>query len=253
MDETEQRHIALKGALNLRDLGGYATSYGRPVRWKRLYRSAELCALKPEDLPIVEQLDLQIIYDLRSNSERLGRPNRQWAALQARHLSRDYEHSNANLAELIRNAAEGSDPLRRSMIRTYRNLPFEQADSYREVLREIAGGALPLLFHCAAGKDRTGVLAAIILDVLGVARDDIIADYALTDRDIAANRARFLHYGRRDGIEDEAWEPILRADPAYLHAMFERLDEEGGTNTYLAKLGLSSGQTEAIRAELLVP
>jgi protein-tyrosine phosphatase len=116
----------------------------------------------------------------------------------------------------------------------------------------VAAGELPLLFHCAAGKDRTGAVAALLLDLLGVPRDIIFADFILTDRVLKHNRERFLSYGRKNNVDDSVWEPMLRADPVYLAAMFEEIDNvEGATISYLERLGITSDAVTAIRGHLL--
>src|SRR3546814_20631016 len=90
--------------------------------------------------------------------------------------------------------------LRAMMLAMYRRLPFEQSESFLAILRALADGDAPLLFHCAAGKDRTGAMAALLLELLGVPRETIVADFVLTDRAFKRNRDRFLRYGRRDGV-----------------------------------------------------
>jgi protein-tyrosine phosphatase len=142
------------------------------------------------------------------------------------------------------------------MIEIYRRLPYEQADSYRQLFKRIAEGPLPLMFHCSAGKDRTGVAAALLLTILGVPRDTIIEDYLLTERffesccrmvfrDPTADRFREVDSG--------VWEPMLRAERSYIETMFETLiAEHGSVEAYLHDVvGADDTSRAAIRRKLV--
>lgn len=254
VDPTQKgtRDILFEGAANFRDLGGYRTIDGRTVRWQRLFRSADLSGLSEADLDLLDGMGLSMIFDLRSASERSARPSKHREGSAIRRLHRDYEHSGADLRAIMSDPAVNMATLHGLMVALYRRLPEEQADSFRHVFQALAAGDTPLVFHCAAGKDRTGALAALILELLGVPRDTIMADFILTNRSFAHNRDRFLRYGRREGIDDDVWDPMLRADPGYLVTMFEILDARvGGVNGYFQWLGLGEADIAAIRAHLL--
>lgn len=250
---TADRHIRLERASNVRDMGGYATRCGRAVRRGRVYRAGELVRLTDRDVATLDGLGLQLIYDLRTSDERARRPSRLWGET-PRRLHRDYDHSGADLPSLLAQTGVSADRLRESMITLYRALPLDQADAFRALFREIAAGALPLLFHCAGGKDRTGAFAALLHDALGVSRDDAIADYLLSNDGLAAARLRFLdHVGRADA-DPAAWDPMLIVDPAYLDAMFAAVAaRHGDTAGYFAWLGLTPDDLRAIRTHLLEP
>lgn len=142
--------------------------------------------------------------------------------------------------------------MRETMLALYRALPFDQAESFSRLLRLIAAGELPLLFNCAAGKDRTGVFAALLLDLLGVSRDVIVADYLLSNAYFDGARQRFLTSYGRDDIDPDVWEPLLRVEGEYLDACFAEIElRHGGTKGYLAWLGLSRADIAAIRSHLL--
>jgi len=232
-------------------MGGYPTRFGRPVRWGRVYRAGELVRITDRDVATLDSLRLRVIYDLRTSGERERRPARPWGAA-VRRLSRDYMHSGADLPSATGGTSPTRDRMRHTMLTLYRNLPFDQADAFRLLLREIAAGELPLLFNCAGGKDRTGVFAALLLDLLGVAREDVVADYLLSNDYLDGGRKRFLdHYGR-DAVDPAAWEPLLVVDAEYLDATFAEIDaRHGGTNNYVAWLGLTEANVAAIRNHLL--
>lgn len=250
------RIIDLEGVLNFRDLGGYKAADGRLVRKGQIFRSAELSGLTDADLAAVEALGIKAVFDLRSNEERAARPSRPWGdawgEASYRLLSHDYSHSGANLGAMIRDLADAPDRLYQRMVTLYTSLPWEQAQPFGMALREIAGGHLPLLFHCAAGKDRTGALAALLLTILGVDRETILDDYLLTQHFFERNRKRFLRYGSREGVDDAVWDPVLRVEESYLAAMFTALDAHaGGVNAYFDEIGVNEAAREAIRGHLL--
>jgi protein-tyrosine phosphatase len=120
------------------------------------------------DIDVIDRLGIRLVIDFRATHERECWPSRgvfpTWA--------RDYDTSNADLGRMLRNPATTVDKCRATMVRTYRDLPEEQAESYTELFHRIAAGDLPILFHCAVGKDRTGVAAALLLALLGVSRDN---------------------------------------------------------------------------------
>ncbi len=173
--ETPARLLPLTGAFNFRDLGGYPGLEGRTTRWGLLFRSDTLHELTGSDIEVLRSLGLATVIDLRTTREvtRTGRGLLEPESVHYRHLSVIVEEDGEALAAP---ALAGED----------------LAERYRWYL-EVGRGALveslellgdprrtPLVFHCAAGKDRTGVLAALVLDILGVDRSVIVADYEIT-------------------------------------------------------------------------
>ncbi|MFT4052922.1 MAG: tyrosine-protein phosphatase [Novosphingobium sp.] len=260
MTDTTQdfdRVIAMEGGHNFRDLGGYPTIDGRRVARGRVYRSGTMSELSDADHALMAQLGLQVVCDLRSTEERQRRPSRLPQVATFEIWARDHEMSAGDLTRVARLPDARPDHVRSVMIEAYRSLPYEQAPSYRELFLRIASGALPLVFHCAAGKDRTGIVAALLLDLLGVSRADVLEDYALTDRFFARGCALVSQdpIGNRfAGIDPAIWEPMMRADPAYLATMFETLEQRHGSAQGFLRdeLGLSPGDLESVRHRLIV-
>lgn len=255
--ETYDRIVPLDGGHNFRDIGGYTTRDGRRVATGLVFRSGTMCELTERDHAAFEELGLRLVYDLRSNNERSKRPSRFPEACPFEIRFRDHEMSEGDITEKIRAPGTVAASVRIMAIEAYRTLAYEQADSYKDLFLHIAYEPLPLVFHCAAGKDRTGIAAALLLEVLGVNRAEVIADYVLTDR--FAPRAWDLiaqdPFGQRLTEVDRAvWAPIVRADPAYLEAMFHTLEQRHGSTLGFVReeLGLGNGDIEAIRARLLV-
>lgn len=245
------RDVVLEGGYNLRDIGGYRTRDGKLVRRGRLFRSAALGSLTEADVAAIAALEIKLVVDLRTTRERVAKPNRgawpNWA--------RDYDSSTADLHRAVADPALTTDGAHAAMRATYDRLPEEQADAYAQLLRRIADDDLPLLFHCAVGKDRTGVAAALILDLLGVDRDMIMADYLLTNRvgDRVAVDAHQSMRRHNPAIDTAVLGPVVAADPAYLTAMFAGIETRfGSSDAYArARLGLSDATVAAMRAAML--
>jgi protein-tyrosine phosphatase len=246
----------LTGALNFRDMGGYRTATGGSVRWNRLYRSGTTHALTDADLAWLTARGVRFAFDLRSNSERRHHPNRlqDIVDLQYRFLSHD--QMAGDITRAVRIAGTRAEDTRRMMLEFYRALPYKFKDSYRALLLHLADGELPLVFNCTAGKDRTGVAAALILTVLEVPRDVIIEDYLLTERCFEQSCAMIFAGKYRstiEGLPRDVWEPLMRADADYLQATFAQLQAaHGSALDYVeTELGLSRAAIERIRSNLI--
>ena len=254
-----QRVISLEGGCNLRDLGGYPSSDGRRVRPGHLYRSGVLAYLTERDHTQLADLQVQVICDLRRTDERNNEPTLwpgatvlYWEDGDARELS---EHAWTEAAD----SAQGRD----LMINLYRTMPAWIESRLRGVFHSIAEGRVPLVFHCAAGKDRTGLTAALILDLLGVSREIIYEDYLLTNT--AVDLPGFVRTYRRArmGLSDDKHpitrmnkgvaEAMLRADLDYLTAALEQIETQyGSTEGFLEEcIGVDQAMRRSIRDSLL--
>ncbi len=204
--------IELDGTLNLRDLGGWPTASGEAVARGRLYRSDRLNGLSDADHQRLSTLGIATVVDLRYREEAAEHPSRLWPTVTA-HLEIPMAGELANQRSLVDRILAGE---------LHGITVDDVADSYREMLTRHARGfgraveALlgprPALFHCTAGKDRTGLLAMLVLATVGVADDDILADYDLTNRYRAERRIVELRpsFERRD-LDIERFRPALSA------------------------------------------
>jgi hypothetical protein len=168
--------MPLVGAYNFRDLGGYPTVGGGVIRWKKLYRSDTLHDLSESDLVALRALDLRSIIDLRTTTEleTTGRGPLQHEPISYLHVS-VYQEGTTNQATPWPPLAE------LDLAFVYGRWLESSPGAFVEALNFLGDpGNYPAVFHCAAGKDRTGVLAALVLDILGVERSVIVEDYALT-------------------------------------------------------------------------
>jgi protein-tyrosine phosphatase len=255
-DQDHERLTLLEGGHNFRDLGGYRTSDGRRLRWGLLFRSGVMATLTDADRRRLAPFGIRVICDLRANGERLHRPTR-WAGISEVEIwARDHDSSGGDLLTRLTDPATTATDMFAMMHETYRKLPYEQVASYREIFRRLSRGQLPLLFHCAAGKDRTGVAAALILTALGVPREAVIEEYLISEY--------YFDSGRRIALENasgtllkqvppDIWEPLMHAKKSYLEAMFSQLqDNHGSIEGYIAEqLEIGQDEIDQMRTHLL--
>ncbi|HEY3694603.1 tyrosine-protein phosphatase, partial [Phenylobacterium sp.] len=225
----------------------------------QLYRSGSMVGLTEADYGYLSSLGILVICDFRSTAERTQEPTRWPGPSAPQMISRDYDMDLASLQP-----AGGETPtaeqMRARMLKLYEDLPYDHAESYRRMFAELAAGRTPLAFNCSAGKDRTGVAAALALTALGVPRDQVLADYALTDkvvdyeailrRSAGGSPAGFAGVA---AIPPETRRPMMRADPAYLEAALAAMTRrEGSVEGFLrARLDVTPAQTAALRERLL--
>lgn len=256
-----KRLLELEGSRNFRDLGGYGTEDGRRVRWGRLYRSGVMSYLSEADAAHVVDLGVRVVCDLRTKKER-ERERVEWLPDGIDYLHWDYDSSRVSLAGIMGNEEITPASSRAAMVRLYRALPDFFAIPYSALFARIAQGDLPLVFNCSAGKDRTGVAAALVLTALGVPWSTVLEDFVLTDssvdlEEIIASRRTSIGLDTRrglvGGVSAEARAPLLRAAPEYLEAAFESIrSNHGSVAAYLADtLGVTGAELERIRSQLL--
>ncbi len=247
--------LPLASAFNLRDFGGHRTRDGRQVRTGMLYRSGTMALLTDADADALRALGIRAICDFRRPSERVEEPT-SWHGDDVEYFCRDYSEHSGVLSEILRSDRATPADMHDAMVRVYCAIATDHADAYRAMFGQMLSGRLPILINCAAGKDRTGVGAVLILWALGVPREAILEDYLATNEHadwtwrLAQTESR-LTRALRDRADVVA--PILRADAAYLEALFDTLDHQhGGIDAYLAQvLGVDADARAALQDALL--
>lgn len=238
------RRIPLAGPVNFRDLGGYPAGDGQMVRWRRLFRSDSLGPVGHDDARVItEELGLVTIVDLRSASEvrREGRGALADAPLDYHHLP-------------ILGVDVDSEALASISVRAlYLGMLHASAARIAEILTVVAEArAQPVVFHCVAGKDRTGIVAAVLLALLGVSDDDIIADYVLTAEVMPVMLERYSHRGRQRSGRAALPSPLLRAEAATMHDLLAVVRETYGSAAgYVRSGGATDYVVTALQSTLL--
>jgi protein tyrosine/serine phosphatase len=255
------RHIRFEGIDNFRDFGGYAAG-ARRLKRGLLFRSAGHVNATDADLERLAQLNLEVIVDLRRANERERAPSRRWPGFAAQVIDNDIGQ---DAADEWLTFIGGSDLSPASfhgyMLDYYRKAPLQprHIDLYARYFRALAATQGPILVHCTAGKDRTGVLCALTHHVAGVHDDDIVADYLLTnDPQRLENRLPMIREVVREATgktaTDDALMVAMRVEPEYLQEAFAVMREgHGSLDGYLDEvLGLDAGTRAAIHDRLLI-
>src|SRR5262245_25861502 len=251
MLDTSLPHVVpLKGGSNFRDLGGYGTADRAAVRRGTVFRSAHLGDLVDEDRSALTRLGVRTIVDLRGVDEAAETPHRV-EGVECRIVGAHIEPAVGNR---IRSAIDdrSANPHLMMQILTdhYRDYPRRCASSFRTLFATLGDGQhRPLVFHCTAGKDRTGFASALLLTLLGVPWDTVIEDYLRT------NELWTGHLGRYPELDIDTRAAIVEARTPYLEAAFEVVRADFGSPEVFAEraLGLDAAARERLRAELLEP
>jgi len=266
--EEHNKYIALAGAKNFRDFGGYRTMDGRKVRAGYLFRSDGLSALTDEDLAIIQKLNIKHVFDLRLNKERTLAPSRWYPGsdTQMHHFSliSDQASRKASSVLLAIKPENNADSAKQLMVKTYRNLvsaPHALAQ-LGSLMQQLANNeSAPVLFHCTGGKDRTGVTCALLLALLGVGRDDIFTDYLDSQR-YYSNQAQgagklstqFFDLDESAQIARGTLLSIQTVDADYLQAAFDEIENNyvSIAEFFTEALGVTPEHVDQLRNSLVV-
>jgi len=256
---TAERVLPFAGGSNFRDLGGYKAAGGRPVVWGQLYRSGVMAHLTDADFAHMNGLGIATVCDLRSTDERSRDLVRWPAGIEPKVLATDYALDMGAIAKVFSSAEPTAESTRSAMATFYRDTPFTYAGQYARMMRELVDGRAPLAFNCSAGKDRTGVAAALLLTLLGVDRETVMADYLLSN----------LHYRPKAPSKEAAPDPttamfarlpreavdaLMGVHRSYLEASFAAIEERGGFDKYRREqLNLSDADVATLRQRYLHP
>ena len=251
--------IDLKGTTNTRDIGGYLTDDLRAVRTGQIIRSEKLSRLTPEDFRKLEEIGVKTVIDLRTAKEVDHAPtawqgenpprivhipvidaDHDWFAAQSRMMRKGRFTEKQSLAHMV----EG-----------YRVIAEEGPASYRKLMELVLDESnWPILIHCSAGKDRTGIATALILEALGVDRETIMQEYLLTNEigrsedkaDLLARESR-MHSTSRRGPSADAWYPLVGVRPEMLDAYYASVEERHGSiEAFLDRIGVDAAAREAL-------
>jgi len=255
-----ERRLPLRGADNTRDLGGYTTTDGRSVRWGALYRSNDLTSLKDEDVDYLSGRGITRVYDFRSAAERKKDDDRLakvdgveviWLPVSQKGVDATTIRN-----EILTGGIAGLG-LEQTMLDAYRSFVTDHTEPWAALLRDLARpGAPPSLFHCTAGKDRTGFAAALVLFSLGVPRETVFEDYLSTNRYRERYDRMIMRWVPLASLfrtRSEDMLPLLQARRAYLQASVDAMEElYGSVEAYLeGALGIDDEMRRGLAANLL--
>lgn len=227
------RRIPLGKMNNLRDLGGYPAGDGGTTVWERLLRGDVPTGFSEEDIDWLLERDITTVVDLRHDDETEYRPD------ELKFIPGfTYHHCNLAGGGLLPNSEA-------DVAAGYFRM-LDEKNGVAEALRAIAGAPGGVLFHCTAGKDRTGCIAALLLSLAGVSRADILADYQVSETYLAS----LLHRMRERAPELAAF--LGRSKSEYMEGCLNLLTEKyGSVPEYLRSAGLTEAELERLRNKLL--
>lgn len=244
------RNLGLASCPNFRDAGGYRTSDGRWVRTGLVYRSGEL-KLTPADLTAIERLDLHAVYDLRTPGEIAAAPDTVPAG--AEYFALNVSGAPGVTVPAITAPEQAQQFMREGVIATATSSSAVRA--YHDLFTDIANRPGAGVYHCTAGKDRTGWASAVLLILLGVPEETVFEDYLLSNEYYLQSPSVQAMLTDRPADQAALFRHFVTVERSYLEAGLDTVAQEYGsmTNYALHGLGLSPDVLDKLREKLLVP
>lgn len=252
-----ERKLGMQGTPNFRDFGGYTTVTGRRVKWGYLFRSGQLSNLSDQDLELLGSLQLDLVCDFRRQEEQESEPSRLPGSNPPRIASLPIiPGSNSRFFEQAEGSMGDARAMFEFMLEINRDFAEAQTETYSRMFKEILSVEnARFLVHCAAGKDRTGFAAAIILLALGVARDVVMRDYMLTGRFFQphAEIDRLRQKYRMEHMDPQSILPMLEVHEDYLSRALLSIEETyASIEEYLEDaLGVGPAEVAELQARYL--
>lgn len=244
--ETTDRKIPLEIAHNVRHLGGHPTAGGQETTATDLFRSGSLHELTAAGQAALAGLGVRVVVDFRSDVEHERYPTPDLSASDINVIKAPVFQTDASPGALAR---VESFP---GYAATYRQFLTEGGRAFRTLFETIATVSGPVLFHCAAGKDRTGVAAALLLDLAGVPDEHIIEDYALSTAELEPIVEERLDRFKEYGISIEIGRKMMAAPPRDMELTLDFIRSRWGSAAgYMGSLGLAPATIDAVRARML--
>ncbi|MCL2631338.1 MAG: tyrosine-protein phosphatase [Firmicutes bacterium] len=242
--------VKLEKVINLRDLGGVKVANDREVRGGVFFRSSCLDRASESDTATIKALGINTIVDFRDDNWYEMRRKRDKSEICKNYFNVPVQVESANIVKLKRLSYSALKNLSdQDMIECYENLAFGN-HSYKKLFEVIKNGDTPVLFNCSVGKDRTGVASAILLYMLGAPKEEVVNEYILSREAIpkicAKARKRIPFFLR--GLIMPKMEPMFLAEPEFILAPLNRIDEAGGIYKYFeAEYGYSKEDIKRVR------
>ena len=253
------RHIYFKKVVNFRDVGGLKTTQGRTVKWGKIFRSDNLSQLRTSEFNKFNGLNIKTVFDLRTPQEIEGKEDHLPANVTYVHAPSVLDHSDllSGMRSKVLNGEISDEESIKIMAEFYRGIVADNVPALKQLLQTIVNSDEPILYHCSAGKDRTGITTALILSILKVDRQTIVKEYLLSDyyrrqkveKMLAkANIAKVVKPRIGVGVIQN----FMSVDERYLNEAFTYIDTNyGGMDAFIKnQLGISDAQREQIIEKL---
>lgn len=253
--------IPLEGGRNFRDIGGITTADGATVKSGLLFRAGVLHHLTADDYAKIDAFGIRTVIDFRDVEERQNEPTT-WLASDVEIVNWDYAMSfgdDIDLNDMLRMMAASEAGAESMMAALYRTMVEQQKPHYQAMFEELLAPSGPVLFHCTAGKDRTGVAAALIQTALGVDRETVIRDYTLSEvilnlpeqqNSLASMTAHSDgNYSMLAMLPEASINALMGTRRIYIETAFDEMTQNyGSVEAYIKEgLGVSEQDLETLR------
>ncbi len=246
-----ERRLEMDGPRNFRDLGGYRSASGGNTRWGRVFRSDRLDAMSDEDHVRVLDLGITKIFDLRVDAEVDDAPDRLPEGVELVRLPMSSDGVQARTIMERIEVGELTKFGQPEMSTGYLVMLDEFTDHISTVAAAVAAGER-VLFHCTAGKDRTGVMAMVLLSMCGVDAGDVLDDYELTNSYAPPHGPQFSTALQAMGLEPREFETLWMAPRGVMRAVLEGMQDRWDSfDGYLRFAGITKSASEAVRRQML--
>lgn len=238
--DSAARLLNLQGAINFRDMGGYKTTNGRQVKWNKVFRSADLSQLSMQDLQLLTQKHINTIIDFRSNEE-VSKAKDQ-LPIHANYLQLPAGSEQTNGMMKAMQYIDSGDSMMIAFYSLTDHLSAKYKPFFQQLLQLPATSAL--VFHCTAGKDRTGIGAAFLLCSLGVPQQTIMADYLASNIYRKDANQQMVKMMVQLHIKEQVAKDVATVKPEYLQAMFNAINKQFGSMDQFLETQLGIGTKE---------
>jgi len=251
-----ERRILMEGMVNFRDLGGYQTIHGSQIKWGLLFRGDSLQRATDSDLKVIRQLGIGVVYDFRRTEEVAKGPDRFPVGSSIIYHHVPVIHGEFNFVAALERLKEDETETigKETIIKGYIDNATNFAWTWGKVISRLAEKECPpLLFHCTAGKDRTGICAALILSALEVPREIVIEDYLLSNPYIADVWKKVEKMIAAQGVNPERLIPFFNAPQYAIDELLDHLDRKYGSilEFLIQKAGVTQKTINALKKRLL--
>ncbi len=253
------RLIPFKKTLNFRDLGGIKTQEGRQIKWGKLYRSGKFDKVKKSEIEVMEKMKIAKVIDLRTHGEVADHPDKilSYSSIKWIHnpisgiTYEDLEKTKKEIKQQSPQEFDGNGKMEESMLRFARDGKKDFGNIFKEILNTHPDSAI--VYHCTAGKDRTGLMTALLLHSLDVDQRTIEDDYLLSNYFRYEKMEKNARLGAHIfGIENESLRPIMEVRTSYLQTSYDYINQEyGSIDQYLESMGIGEHEKNELKKRFL--
>lgn len=251
--ELKSRFIPLEGTCNFRDLGGLITSNGKQIAYGKVFRADKLSELSDSDLAQLRSMNIKKVIDFRNELEVQDEPDNLDTTMTYIHLPiGDFDPKEFwKILDEVKDDLKKADSL---MLSLYKTFPIEHSEKYKSFFNELTVSESPLVFHCTAGKDRTGIGAALLCAALDVPLNTIALDYENSTYYRFDHNKKYLKIMTLRGVDPEVAQSIMGVKAEFIIEIFDELEEQYGSvsNFLEEELGVNDSIRDLLKAKYLI-